>query len=141
MKIKEIIKFDNETEIILPLFESNVRAGFPSPADNYIEKKIDLNKHLIKHPAATFLVRVEGDSMQDAGIDSGDILVVDRALEPADNKIIIAVINGEFTVKRIKKIKNEIYLVPENKSYPDIKITDDMDFEVWGVVSSIIKEL
>lgn len=116
MKIKkdaavgEILGFEQHIKIKIPLFVEKISAGFPSPADDYIDKKIDLNEFLIKHPAATFFVRVVGDSMINAGIHAGDILVVDRALEPADNKIIIAVLDGELTVKRIKK--KEKYALP-----------------------------
>jgi len=122
----------------LPLFISRIPAGFPSPADDYIDKNLDLNESLIKHPAATFFVRVEGDSMVDAGIYSGDILIVDRALETINNKIIVAILDGEFTVKQIRKIKNELYLLPENSNFDPIKITEEMNFEVWGVVTYVI---
>ncbi|MCK5394281.1 MAG: translesion error-prone DNA polymerase V autoproteolytic subunit, partial [Candidatus Omnitrophica bacterium] len=98
----------------------------------------DLNEFLIKHPASTFFVKVEGDSMIGAGIHSGDMLIVDRSLKPNSNKIIIAVLNGELTVKRIKIIKNKIYLVPENNDFQSTEVTEDMGFEVWGVVTQVI---
>jgi len=122
----------------LPLFTARISAGFPSPADDYIDRKLDLNEYLIKHPAATFFVRVQGDSMIDAGIHSGDILIVDRALEPADNKIVIAVLYGELTVKRIKKTKSKLVLLPENPSFKPIEVTTEMGLEVWGVVTHVI---
>lgn len=125
----------------LPLLLTHIQAGFPSPAESYSEKSLDLNELIIKHPAATFFVKVEGDSMIDAGIRSGDILVVDRALEVADNKIVIVQLNGEFTVKRIKKINQELYLVPENTSFKAIKVTEEMNFEIWGVVSYVIHQV
>jgi len=141
MKISELFSFKNNTSVKLPLYLSRIKAGFPSPADNYIEKELDLNEYLIKHPAATFFVRVEGNSMIDAGIHSGDILIVDKSLEAKNNKIVIAVVNGELTVKRIKKADKKVYLVPENDSYPPIEIKDDMDFVIWGVVTNVIHPL
>lgn len=141
MKISELFSFRNNTSVKLPLYLSRIKAGFPSPADNYIEKELDLNEYLIKHPAATFFVRVEGNSMIDAGIHSGDILIVDKSLEAKNNKIVIAVVNGELTVKRIKKTDKKVYLVAENDSYPPIEIKDDMDFVIWGVVTNVIHPL
>lgn len=122
----------------LPLFIARISAGFPSPADDFIDKNLDLNEHLIRHPAATFFVRVEGNSMINAGINSGDLLIVDRALEPADNKIVIAVLNGELTVKRIRKVGDRLFLQPENPAYKPIEVSTDAQFEVWGVVTNVI---
>ncbi|WP_432736363.1 LexA family protein [Maridesulfovibrio sp. FT414] len=122
----------------LPLMLSQVAAGFPSPADDYIDRKLDLNEHLVRHPAATFFVRTCGDSMRDANIASGDILIVDRSLDAAQNSIIIAVVNGELTVKRLKQCNGCLYLVPENPDYPVMEITEETSFEVWGVVTYII---
>lgn len=122
----------------LPEFSHKVQAGFPSPADDFIEKQLDLNELMIKHPAATFFVRVEGDSMKNAGIHSGDILVVDRALEASHGKIIVAIVNGEFTVKRMMLTPQGISLVPENEAYPVWHIAEESDFQVWGVVSYVI---
>lgn len=134
----EFFTSDVLTELAIPLQNSRVNAGFPSPADDYVELKLDLNKFLIKHPSATFYVRVNGNSMQDAGIKDGDMLIVDRALEPKNNDIVVCIIDGEFTVKRIKKSKGSIYLIPENPDYKPVKITEQNDFQVWGVVSFII---
>ena len=122
----------------IPLFIERVSAGFPSPAENYIERQLDLNTHLIRHPAATFFVRVVGDSMLDAGIHPGDILIVDRSLEPTDEKVIIVVINGELTVKRLRKLKGRFLLVPENDSYQPITVEDGAELEIWGVVTTVI---
>ena len=122
------------------LFLSSVQAGFPSPADEYLEGTLDLNRLLIRHPAATFFVRVEGDSMEGAGIFSGDILVIDRALEAANGKIVVAVVRGEFTVKRLLKKGDNLFLVAENKNYPPLKITEELDFQVWGVVAWVIRK-
>jgi DNA polymerase V len=129
------------TPLKLPLFVSRISAGFPSPAADYIDKKLDLNQYLIKHPAATFFVRVEGSSMINAGIHDGDILIVDRAIEPVDSKIVIAVLNGEMTVKRIRKAGGKLYLVPENDEYTAIEVSEDMEFQIWGVVTSVIHKV
>lgn len=138
LKIKSIYSFNNKNKLKLPLFTSRIKAGFPSPADDYIEKNLDLNEYLIKHPASTFFLKVEGESMIEAGIHSGDILIVDRALEPKNNKIVIAALNGELTVKRIKKEKNKLLLIPENNKYDPIEISEEMDFSIWGIVTYVI---
>jgi len=122
----------------IPLYSDSVPAGFPSPADDYLDMDLNLHDYLVKHPSATFCVKAIGDSMIDAGIKSSDVMVVDRALTPKNNDIILAIINGEFTVKRIKKNDNELYLMPANENYHPMKITKDMDFQVWGVVTFII---
>ena len=124
-----------------PLFMAPVYAGFPSPADDYIEGKLDLNDYLVKHPAATFFVRAAGDSMIDAGIHPGDILIVDRAIEPVDNSVVIAAVHGELTVKRIRKSGSKLFLVPENGCYEPLEVTEEMDVEVWGVVTTVIHSL
>ncbi len=135
----EILSVDNAApKKSFPLLSSTVPAGFPSPADDYVEQKLDLNEHLIQHPTATFFVRVEGDSMIDANIYSGDILIVDRALEAHHGSIVVAHMQGEFTVKRVEKIENNMYLAPANKNYAPLLITPEMDVEVWGVVAYII---
>ncbi|QVL58388.1 MAG: translesion error-prone DNA polymerase V autoproteolytic subunit [Simkaniaceae bacterium] len=133
-----ICKSDNLKEIKLPLFSNKVRAGFPSPAEDHIEQKLDLNQFLIKHPAATFFVRVDGDSMKNGGISDGDILIVDRAITPQNGQIILAILNGEFTVKRIKKQGKRLFLIPENPEFPFMEITEEVDFQVWGVVTYTI---
>lgn len=124
-----------------PLFLNPVQAGFPSPAEDSIERKLDLNEHLIEHPAATFFVRVEGDSMLGCGIHKGDILIVDRSLDATNGKIIIAVLNGEFTVKRLKIEGKILWLVPENPKFPVLKIEPEWDFQVWGVVTYVIHDV
>jgi len=124
----------------LPLFETKVSAGFPSPADDHFDQSLDLNEHLVKHPAATFFVKVEGHSMQGAGIFPGDILIVDRALKPKNGSIILAVLEGDFTVKRIMMKGKQIFLKAENPRYPPIEITEEKDFQVWGVVTYIIHQ-
>ncbi len=122
----------------IPLYSSRVRAGFPSPADDYIEGHLDLNTHLIKHPAATFFVIAEGDSMTGAGIQSGDMLIVDKSLQPAHGNIVIAALNGELTVKRLSRMNGQVQLLPENPNFPPINITNDHDLVIWGVVTHII---
>jgi DNA polymerase V len=129
---------EEAVDIKYPLYISQVSAGFPSPADDYTELKLDLNKYLIKHPSATFYVKVKGESMKGAGINDGDILIVDRAVEPKNNDIAVCVINSEFTVKRIKKAKDTLYLIPENPDFKPIKVTEYNDFQVWGIVTYII---
>ncbi len=141
MKVKAIYYPDQSTECKRPLFMVPVTAGFPSPAEDYIEGSLDLNKHLIKHPAATFFVKVAGNSMIDAGIHPGDILIVDRSIEPADNKIVIAVVNGDLTLKRIRVTKGKVFLMPENKDYKPLQIEAEMSFEIWGVVTNVIHRL
>lgn len=137
----EILKPERYREYNLPMFLESVSAGFPSPAEDYLEDKLDLNDLLIRNPASTFFVRVTGDSMINSGIHSGDILVVDRSLDPKDGSIVIAVINGELTVKRLSRYNGNISLVPENPNYKKINITAEMNFEVWGVVSSVIHKV
>ncbi len=122
----------------IPLMQSCVYAGFPNPASEFIEHFLDLNQYLIKHPAATFFIRVEGDSMIGADISSGDILVVDRSLEATDRQIVIACIDGEFTVKRLMKRNGTTWLEAENARYRPIHIRSNQQFEVWGVVTYVI---
>jgi DNA polymerase V len=122
----------------LDLYQQSVSAGFPSPAEDYIEGKLDLNLHLIKNPAATFYVRVSGDSMIRAGIHSGDLLVVDRSLDASSGRIVIAVLNGELTVKRISFEGDRLVLSAENDGYPPIEVTEPQDLSIWGMATSVI---
>lgn len=124
----------------LPLYQDRVPAGFPSPADDYVETSLDLNKHLVKSPSSTFFVKVSGESMVNAGINDKDILVVDRSLEPKHGHIVIAVLNGELTVKRLSLKYNKVRLKPENPEYPIIEVGEDMEFLIWGVVTSVIHQ-
>ena len=114
-----------------------VQAGFPSPADDACEMKLNLNDHLVAHPAATFFIRVTGDSMEDSNIFSGDLLIVDRSLTPKKDDIIIAIVDGEFTVKHLE-LGPPLRLCPANQNYSPITITEDTDFQVWGVVTYVI---
>lgn len=136
--IKEILDLKSAYSFYLPLYASRVSAGFPSPADDYVDDKIDLNQQLIENPSATFFVRVQGDSMSGAGINNDDVLIVDKSLEAKNRSIVLAVINGEMTVKRLFKNSFSLTLYPENKKYKPIKVTEEMDFEVWGVVTYVI---
>ena len=121
--------------------QDGIHAGFPSPATDYMTQAIDLNKELVKHPAATFYGRVVGDSMVDAGVDEGDILVIDRALEAKDGDMAVCFVDGEFTLKYLKMVDDGITLVPANPKYPQIRITEGVDFKMWGVVTYIIKKV
>jgi DNA polymerase V len=135
MKIN-ILKADRGST--LPLLASHLPAGFPSPADDYIEEGIDLNTILVKRPASTFFIRVQGHSMEGARIYSGDVLVVDRSLEPKDSDIIVAALGGEFTVKRLRLKKGKGYLQADHPDYLDIPLSEASDFQVWGVVTYVI---
>ncbi len=137
--ISQIFTFETKINITLPLYLSGISAGFPSPADDHIEKKLDLNELLIKNPSATFSVRVSGDSMVNSGINHNDILIVDRSVKATDGKIVIAVVEGELTVKRLKIENGKYYLVPENPDFQQIEITEFMDFQIWGVVVSVVR--
>ena len=138
MKKNNIYKADNNLSLSIGLHLTSIEAGFPSPADDHLDISLDLNDYLIKHPSATFYIYVKGDSMINDGIYSGDIMIVDRSLTPKTKDIVVAMINGEFTVKRMYRKNNKIYLNPGNKDYQSIYITDDMDFQIWGVVTHTI---
>lgn len=134
----EIYQSGQFKKLSLNLYGTPVTAGFPSPADDYLDTQLDLNEHLIKHPAATFFVRASGNSMINAGIYTGDILVVDRANTAQHNDVVIAVVNGEFTVKRLSKRNGQVILQPENPDFKPIFISPSDDFQVWGVVTYVI---
>ncbi len=127
--------------IPLPLFTGKVAAGFPSPADDYIEKTLDLNELLVQKPAATFFVRAEGESMLGAGIHPNDILVVDRSIEPVPGKIVICALNGELTVKRLMREEGQWLLKSENPDYPNISLAEELEMVIWGVVTNVIHAL
>jgi DNA polymerase V len=137
--VEEILRPDCTTNWERPLFMASVSAGFPSPAESYIEGHLDLNRYLIKHPVATFYVRVSGDSMTGVGIHPGSILVVDRHVEADDGDIVIARINDELCVKRLRLSRGRIWLMPENDKYQPIEVIESMDFEVWGRVMHAIR--
>lgn len=137
----EIYKADTQSELNLEYADSGIHAGFPSPAQDYAGETIDLNKDLIQHPASTFYGRVVGDSMQEEGITEGDILVIDKSIDPEDGDLAVCCLNGEFTLKRIKldHISQKLYLMPSNRKYSPIEVTPDNEFMVWGVVVYTIK--
>ena len=139
--ISEIWVADDSQSIELPYYDTKVQAGFPSPAEDHLEQSLDLNTLVIDNPSATFFVRVAGESMRGIGITDGDILVVDRSIENWDNRIVVAVIDSEFTIKRFTKRNETVVLEAENPDYPPIKITEEMDFSVWGVVCWTLKKL
>lgn len=141
IKVNSIYRYiqnaQSTTEI--PLISLGISAGFPSPADDFLDLNIDLNKHLIKNPSTTFFGRVSGSSMIEAGISDGDLLIIDKSIEPKSGQIAVCFIDGEFTIKRIKKEKDCIWLLPENKDYKPIRVTEENDFLIWGVVINSIK--
>ncbi len=141
MKLEIISSALESTEKLnLPLSSQSVHAGFPSPADDHIEASLDLNRALIKHPSATFFVRVDGESMRDRGINHDDILVVDRSIEPYSGAIAVCFLDGEFTLKQIDISDSEITLVPANEKFSPIKVSKDDDFTIWGIVTYSIKK-
>lgn len=139
--IDDVVEFVETKGFQIPLYSSRVQAGFPSPADDFLEQRLDLNKHLVKHPTATFFVRVSGDSMINAGIHENDILVVDRSLEAKHGKIVIAAVDGDLTVKRLHKTSTQTYLMPENPKFSPIAISEDNEVVIWGVVTNVIHEV
>ncbi len=121
--------------------QSGIHAGFPSPATDYMTQAIDLNKELVRHPAATFYGRVVGDSMIDAGVDEGDILVIDKSLEPQEGDMAVCFVDGEFTLKYLRFHQGGLTLQPANDRYPSIEVGEDTDFKVWGIVTYVIKNV
>jgi len=123
------------------LVDVGISAGFPSPADDFKETRISLDDELIQNKEATFFAKVKGQSMIDAGLDDNDLLVIDRSLEPTNNKIAVCFLDGEFTVKRLRVEKSDVWLQPENPNYPIINITEENDFVIWGIVTNVIKKV
>ncbi len=139
ISLNKLFRADVKSVLNLTLVDSGISAGFPSPAEDFMDLSIDLNKELIKNPSTTFYGRVSGDSMQDLGINDGDLVVIDKSLPPSDGKIAVCFIDGEFTMKTIKTGKNCCWLIPANKHYNPIKVTNDNDFLIWGIVIHVIK--
>ena len=133
------VPLEKRTSRAIPLY-TTVQAGFPSPADDYVEKSIDLNEQLVRNPPSTFFVRAKGDSMKDAGIASGDILVVDKAVTAANRQIVVAMLDGEFTVKRLRRRKDRVFLESGNEDFPPREITPDQELVIWGVVTYVIHQ-
>ena len=136
----DLFQFIKKKQILTPIFLDSVSAGFPSPATDYMENKLDLNEYLIKHPAATFIVKASGSSMVNADIYSGDLLIVDRSITPKSNNIVIASIFGDLTVKKMKKKEKSFFLISANEEYPNIEVKEEMECFIWGVVTYIIHE-
>ena len=136
--ILSIINRGNNKKTVTPLFLDSVSAGFPSPATDYLENKLDLNEYLVKHPAATFIVKASGPSMIEAGILSGDLLIVDRSVTPKNDNIVIASVFGELTVKKLRKKRSTLFLVSANNEYPSIEVKEEMECFIWGVVTYVI---
>ena len=143
MQLKKITFFkpDLDNPIELPFIEAGINAGFPSPAADFDESKISLDNVLVKNREATFYAKASGNSMIGAGIDNGDILVIDRSIEPQNNKIAVCFIDGEFTVKRIQIEKDCVYLLPENTAFQPIKVTEENELIIWGIVTYVIKSM
>jgi DNA polymerase V len=139
--VTKVFSANIKTRYRRPLYQQPVTAGFPSPAEDHIDTKLDLNRHYVRNPAATFYVRVDGDSMTGAGIHSGDLLIVDRSIEPVPGKVVIAVINGEHTVKRLRRDGNRILLMAENPNYAPIEVSELEELHIWGVVTEVIHSL
>ena len=137
-KITDLFKFSKDQNIAVPIFIDKVSAGFPSPASDYTERKLDLNEYLVSNPVATFIVKANGVSMIDANIRSGDLLIVDKSLTPKNNSIVIASIFGDLTVKQLKKKYKKLFLVSNNSNYPNFEVKEEMDCFVWGVVTYVI---
>ena len=134
----EIINFRKSKKTKIKLYTTSISAGFPSPAEDHMDISLDINEYLVKHPSSTFYIYVKGDSMIDSGIFDGDLLIVDRSLEVKSNSVVVAVIDGDFTVKKIKKDSGNLYLIPQNKKYKPILLENNMDFQIWGVVTHAI---
>ena len=130
----EILKPDKFAILELPFYECSIEAGFPSPAEDYLDKCLDLNRELIHNPSSTFFGRVRGNSMIDAGIFDGDMLVIDKSLSPKHNSTLVCFLDGEFTVKKVAYIDDQLYLMPQNPKFKPIKVSDESDFRIWGVV-------
>lgn len=135
----QLFSASTDTHVDIPYANEGIHAGFPSPAQDFLDSTIDLNKELIKNPSATFFGRVSGDSMKDLGIHDGDLLVIDKSLEPLNGKIAVCFIDGEFTIKQIQRDADSCWLMPANPKYKPIRVTEQNDFLVWGIVVHVIK--
>lgn len=136
----ELFRTETSSELSLPIADDGIRAGFPSPAQDFMDQAIDLNKELIRNPSSTFYGRVRGDSMEDAGIHDGDILVIDKSLDPRDNDMAVCFIDGEFTIKYIRIERERILLIPANEQYQSVVVTEENDFLIWGIVTYSIRK-
>ncbi len=137
----EILKPDSVESLNINLSESPINAGFPSPAENHMENTMDLNRALVKNPSSTFYARVKGESMINDGVDDGDLLVIDRSVEPYENCLAVCFLDGEFTLKKVRLDGDDLLLVPANEKFKPIRVKKDNDFYVWGVVRYLIKRV
>lgn len=140
MVVSQPVAFEVRTPLLLPLVTARVEAGFPSPAEDHVDQALDLNEHLVSHPAATFFVRVKGNSMKDANILSGDLLIVDRSVTPGDKQIVVAMLDGEFCVKRLRRSEGRVWLEAANPEFPQFEITDEQELTIWGAVTFIVHQ-
>lgn len=138
-KLLHFYASETKTSLSIPLVNDGISAGFPSPAQDFLDSSIDLNKELINNPDTTFYARVKGDSMKDMEINSGDLVIIDKSIEPKNGKIAVCYVDGDFTMKQIKIEKDCCWLIPANKTYQPIKVTKDNDFIIWGIVTHVIK--
>ena len=143
MEIQKLTFFhpDQNQQKSLHLAQEKISAGFPSPADDFKELRISIDQEVVRNEEATFYARVSGESMQGAGLDDGDLLVIDRSIEPKNGKIAVCCIDGEFTVKRLKVVEDGVFLIPENPKYQPIKVTEENELIVWGIVTYVVKKV
>ena len=143
MEPQKLIFFhpDQDQQKSLHLVQEGISAGFPSPADDFKELRISIDQEVVRNEEATFYARVSGESMQGAGLDNGDLLVIDRSMEPQHDKIAVCYIDGEFTVKRLKVAADGVFLIPENPKYQSIKVTEENELIIWGIVTYVVKKL
>lgn len=140
MEIETPVPFEQRTTLRLPLVAAKVEAGFPSPADDHLECSLDLNEKLVCHPSATFFARAKGESMRDAGINDGALLVIDRSITPSDGHIVVAMLDGQFTIKRLRKRNGRVFLEAHNPAFSSIEMNGEQELVIWGVVKSAINE-
>ena len=143
MEIQKLTFFhpDQNPQKSLHLAQEKISAGFPSPADDFKELRISIDQEVVRNEEATFYARVSGESMQGAGLDDGDLLVIDRSMEPKNGKIAVCCIDGEFTVKRLKVVEDGVFLIPENPKYQPIKVTEENELIIWGIVTYVVKKV
>ena len=143
MVLKKLTFFhpDQDHQKSLYLAQEGISAGFPSPADDFKELRISIDQEVVRNEEATFYARVSGESMQGAGLDDGDLLVIDRSVEPQNNKIAVCYVDGEFTVKRLKVVSDGVFLIPENPRYHPIKVTEESELIIWGIVTYVVKKV
>ena len=137
----ELFRTEEQSKLYITISDSPVHAGFPSPAEDHLENKLDLNKALVKNPATTFFARVKGESMNGEGVEDGDMLIIDKSLDPYENCLAVCFLEGEFTLKRVKLDGDNILLIPSNPKFKTIRVSRDNDFYIWGIVKYLIKKM